>query len=155
MKCKKCNREADTEGFCSLCFQKVILVRVSKHIRSCLPKEGEFILSLDSDLAVHFVQKALKRPFSLHPDGLRILSWSADDLAEWFLGRISKHEKSRPNEILLFEPVLDRELEIYARLVGIKYKPKNKPLLENWTSLKQRDKDMVLGLHKTILAWTK
>ncbi len=152
MKCTKCKKTAQIKlktlgDFCNRCFLEVIEKRVRKDLRlnkwirkndkiliiddkSKESKVGEYLLkSIIKDLPVKITKKKSKAGKF---DKI-IIPWNLDREAESSLNkiftRLPKKQQDK-KEIRLLRNVLDKEIEIFAKLKGFKYAKKPRPELQ-------------------------
>ena len=145
MKCKSCNKESKVHlaypphELCEECFLKIIEKRVRKYVRiNKLFKKNDKILIINDNSKEAQVNKyILKSIIKNMPatiteketsKGTRvdkiIMPWNLDDEINQYLEEVmnKKKEKRNTKEIKILKPVLDSEVEIFAKIKGFKYK---------------------------------
>jgi hypothetical protein len=152
VKCVKCRNKATVSlrtlgSFCNRCFLEVIEKRVRKDMRinewikkddrilliddnSKEAKVGEYLLkSIIKGLPVKITKKKSK----LGKFDKIIIPWSLDREVEASLAGIfaksPKNQRSK-KEIRLLRNVLDREIEVFAKIKGFRYANKARPKLQ-------------------------
>ena len=151
MKCKNCNRKADTGlahlgPLCKGCFCKTVEKRIRRYVRiNKIFKKNDRILiddrlclflikSIIKDLPVNifFRKNADKRFIIRNKINKVVVPWTVDDEISLFLegvfsGRIERGLlKGKGKEIKLLKNITDKEAVLFARFKGIEFKANKK-----------------------------
>jgi hypothetical protein len=131
MKCYLCKRGGNIKlqkgrDICSDCFVRLIEKRVRKYVRlNKLFKRNDGLVVKDAidryfisnlDLPVNFVKK-----------GKKVVLWSMDDeVNEFVSGLFSGKKVKKTKDIRLLKVVTDKELLLFAKIKGLKFKANKK-----------------------------
>lgn len=138
MSCDDCAKEPYFEKLCKSCFIDQMEKRIRREIRMNAPIQKDETLIITEPLCETVIREIIQSmPVTItrdvHARGKRVLSWTLDDEIHHFLSRFLSGEEStglgHGNNIKLFLPIREKELEAFARAKGFSYAPKPKDKL--------------------------
>ena len=146
MKCKSCNNKTSKihltyppHELCEECFLRIIEKRVRKHVRiNKLFKKNDKITIINDESKEAQVNKYLLKsiiknmPVTITEKkttkgikaGKIIIPWNLDDEINQYLEEVINNYKTNENKkiIKLLKPILNSEVETFAKIKGFKYK---------------------------------
>jgi DNA-directed RNA polymerase subunit RPC12/RpoP len=145
MKCLHCNNEAnivqaDKTYLCDRCFAKMIEKRVRKDIRiNKLFRKNDRVLVV-GDIAFYFVNKINYMPIKIfkrneidnnfvkkNKINKIVVQDSLDDVINIGLKSVFGNRKiKKSKDIIVFRTVTDKELSMFAKIIGMKFKENKK-----------------------------
>jgi len=125
MKCCKCDGKEYYQSLCRSCFKDIITRKVRKEIRLHSPLKKNEVLLVKDEIARHFLEQ-ISMPIKIVKKGKHdreVIPWTMDDEDEEFLECMftGKKQKDKKSHIKLFRLITEQELDMYARLIKIKY----------------------------------